>query len=114
MASTVGPVAGALTTSVAALVVVVPNAFVNFAPNFVPLCAVVVAGVVYEPDVAPEIGENEVAPGASENHCTVGAAQFAGVEPTAMNVAAAGAVTVSADGCNVIDGAAEHTAALTV
>jgi len=49
---------------------------------------------VYEADVAPEIAENEIAPGASEDHCTVGAEQFAGVEPAAVNVAAAGAVTV--------------------
>ena len=86
--------AGALTVSVAGLVVVEPNAFVNVASYFVPLCAIVVGGVVYEADIAPEIAENEIAPGASEDHCTVGAEQFAGVEPAAVNVAAAGAVTV--------------------
>ena len=83
-----------MTVSVAALVVVDPNAFVNFASYLVPLCAVVVGGVIYETDIAPEIDENEVAPGASEDHCTVGAKQLAGVEPAAVNVAAAGAVTV--------------------
>jgi hypothetical protein len=87
---------------------------VNVASYIVALCAVVVAGVVYDTNVAPEIGVNEVAPGASEDHCTVGAAQFAGVEPAAVNVAAAGAVTVSADGCVEIDGAAAHAGALTV
>ena len=91
---TVGARGCALTVNVAAVVVVDPNAFVNVASYFVPLCAIVVDGVVYEADVAPEIAENESAPGASEDHCTVGAKQFAGVEPAAVNVAAAGAVTV--------------------
>ena len=93
-ASICGPLPLAFYVSVAGLVVVEPNALVNVASYFVPLCAVVVAGVVYDADVAPEIGENELAPGASEDHCTVGAAQLAGVEPAAVNVAAAGAVTV--------------------
>jgi len=80
-----------LTVSVAGLVVVDPNALVNVASNFVALCPVVVAGVVYDADVAAVIGVNELAPGASDDHCTVGAAQFAGVEPAAVNVAVAGA-----------------------
>jgi len=83
-----------LTVSVAALVVVDPNAFVNVASYFVPLCAVVVGGVVYVADVAPLTGENDVAPAASADHCTVGAAQPAGVEAAATNVAVAGAPTV--------------------
>ncbi len=83
-----------MTVSVAALVVVDPNAFVNVASYFVAFCAVVVGGVVYETDLAPGIAENELLPGASENHCTLGAEQFAGAEPAAINVAAAGAVTV--------------------
>jgi hypothetical protein len=86
--------AGAFTVRVAAIVVVEPNAFANVVSYRVPLCAVVVAGVVYDADVAPEIAVNEVAPGASEDHCTLGAEQLAGVEPAAVNVAAAGAVTV--------------------
>lgn len=107
-------VAGAVTVRVAALVFVGPLSLVNVASYFVPLCAVVVGGVVYEADVAPLIGVNEVAPGALEDHCTVAAEQFAGVEAAAVNVAAAGAVTVWSDGLVVIDGAATHTGAITV
>jgi hypothetical protein len=50
-ASICGPLLLALTVSVAGLVVVEPNAFVNVASYFVPLCAVVVADVVYDADV---------------------------------------------------------------
>jgi hypothetical protein len=86
--------AGALTVSVAAVVVVDPELLVNVAWYLVPLSVIVVAGVVYEPALAPEIAVNELAPGASEDHRTLGAEQLAGVEPAAVNVAAAGAVTV--------------------
>ena len=58
---------GALTVSVAARVFVEPWALVNVASYLVPLCAVVVAGVVYDPDVAPLIGVNEPAPGAARH-----------------------------------------------
>ena len=64
--------------------------------------------------VAPVIAVNELAPGASDCHCTEGAAQLLGVEPAALNDAVAGAVTVALAGCDVIAGAAEHNAALTV
>jgi hypothetical protein len=106
---------GALTVSVASRVFVEPWALVNVASYLVPLCAVMVAGVVYEADVAPLILVNVVAPGALEDHCTLDAAQFAGVEPAALNVAAAAAVTVSFDGWVVIAGDAAHAGgALTV
>jgi hypothetical protein len=84
---------GAFTVSVAGLVVVDPNALVNTASNRVPLCATLVAGVVYDVEVAPLIGENPPAPGGSEYHCTDGAPQLGGVDPAAENVPAAGAVT---------------------
>ena len=105
---------GGLTVNVTAFVVVEPNAFVNTASNFVPDSATVVAPVDSVVDVAPPIGVNEPAPGASDCHCTDGAAQFAGVEPAAVNVAAAGAVTVTPDGCVTIAGAAAHDGELTV
>ena len=106
--------AGALTVSVTALVVVDPNALVNVASYFVPLCAVVVVGVVYDPDVAPEIGENEPAPGACEDHCTLGAEQFAGVERPPRTTPTPAPSPSGADGCVVIDGAAAHAGAFTV
>jgi hypothetical protein len=113
-ASMLTPAPLALTVSVAAVVVVEPNAFVNVASYLVPLCATVVAGVVYDVDVAPVIAVNELAPGASEDHCTVGAEQFTGVDPAAVNVAVAGAVTVTLDGLVVTDGSAAHAGGLTV
>jgi hypothetical protein len=65
-------------------------------------------------DFAPLIAENDDAPGASEYHCTVGAEQFAGVDPPALNVAVAGALTVWLEGCSVIAGDAAHDGAFTV
>jgi hypothetical protein len=46
------------TVNVAGFVVVHPNALANTASNFVPLCPTLVAGVAYEVEVAPLIGEN--------------------------------------------------------
>ena len=91
-----------------------PNAFVNTASYLVPDWAAVVAPVDSVVDVAPLIAVNELAPGASDCHCTDGAAQLLGVEPAAVNVAAAGAVTVTLAGCVTIAGAAEHDGELTV
>lgn len=65
------------------------SAIQSVRPTCVPLWAVVVPGVVYEPDVAPLMGVNVVDPGACADHCTVGAAQLAGVEAAAVNVAVA-------------------------
>jgi len=83
-----------LTVSVAAFVVADPNALVNTASYLVPDWLVLVAPVERLVEVAPVIAVKLLAPGASDCHCTVGAAQLLGVEPAAVNVAAAGAVTV--------------------
>src|SRR5277367_4619438 len=107
-------VVGALTVSVAAFVVVDPNALVNTASYSVPDSLVVVAPVDSVAAVAPVIGVNELAPGASDSHCTVGAAQLAAVEPAAVNDPAAGAVTVTLVGCVTTAGAAPQTGAMTV
>jgi hypothetical protein len=56
------------TVRVAALVVALPAEFVNTASYFVPDCATVVAGVVYDAEVAPEIAVNDDAPGAWDSH----------------------------------------------
>ena len=57
-----------LTINVAALLVALPTELVATHSYSVPLLAIVVAGVVYEALVAPEIDENEPAPGASCFH----------------------------------------------
>ncbi len=54
------------------------------------------------------------APGAFEDHCTLGASQLAGVEPFALKLAGAGAVTTWSLGCSSIAGAAEQGGGLTV
>ena len=58
----------AVTVRVAAVVVALPAEFVNTASYFVPDSANVVAGVVYDADVAPEIAVNDDAPDASDSH----------------------------------------------
>jgi hypothetical protein len=51
----VGACPTALTVKVAVVLVMLPNAFVTCTLNVDPLSAVVVAGVVYDEDVAPLI-----------------------------------------------------------
>jgi len=102
--------AGALTVSVAALVVVEPDAFVNTASYSLPDCDVVVPLMVSVADVAPETFVKVEPPLVETSHCTVGAEQLAGVEAAAVNVAVAPAVTVALAGCVVIAGAAEQGA----
>jgi len=98
-----GAVSGGLTVSVAALDVAEPCELVAVTSYLVPDCDAVVGGVVYEADVAPEIGLKVMAPGASLDHCKVGAGL---PDAAAVNVAVAGAVTVWLAGCVVMVGAA--------
>ena len=69
---TTGALLGGATVSVAAVVVAEPAVFVNTARYCVPLCAVVVAGVVYVVEVAPEMFVNVELPAGADCHCTVG------------------------------------------
>jgi hypothetical protein len=66
---------------------------------------VLVGEIVNVVDVAPEMFVNVVPPSVDCCHCTVGAEQPGGVEPAAVNVAAAGAVTVTSVGWVVMAGA---------
>src|SRR5215831_343476 len=109
---TVGATHAGLTVSVAALLFVEPPAVVNTARNLLPDIAVVVGDTVSVVDVAPETFVNVVPPSVDCCHCTVGAEQLVGVFAAAVNVAAAGAVTVTSVGWVVTVGATH--AALTV
>jgi hypothetical protein len=101
--------AGLLTVSVAAFELAEPNEFVNTARYWLPLWVSVVPATERVVDVAPLMFANVVPPSVDTCHCTVGAAQLAGVEPAAVNVAVPPTVTVALAGCVVIDGADEHT-----
>jgi hypothetical protein len=109
---TVGATHAGFTVSVAALLLVEPAELVNTARNLLPDCDVLVGEIVSVVDVAPETLVNVVPPSVDCCHCTVGAEQPGGVEPAAVKVAAAGAVTVTSVGCVVMAGATH--AALTV
>ena len=63
-----GAVSGGLTVNVAADEVAEPCELLAVTSYLVPDCAAVVAGVVYEADVAPLIAVNEEPPGASLDH----------------------------------------------
>jgi len=100
------------TVSVAALDVVDECAFVNTAWYSLPFNPVELA-IDNVPDVAPLMFVNVVPPLVLTCHWIVAAEQPAGTAPSAtVNDAAAGAVTVSLDGCVAITGSAEHTGAV--
>jgi hypothetical protein len=112
---TVGATHAGFTVSVAALLVAEPALLVNTARYLLPDCDVLVGEIVSVVDVAPVTFVNVVPPSVDCCHCTVGAEQPAGVEPAAVNVASAGAVTVTLVGCVVTLGATQTgAAALTV
>jgi len=102
---TLGATHAGLTVSVAALLFVEPAAFANTARYRLPDNAVLVGEIVNVVDVAPERLVNVVPPSVDTCHCTVGAEQLGGVEPAAVKVTAAGAVTVTLAGCVVMLGA---------
>ena len=110
---------GALTVSVAGLLSLDPASFLNTARNLSPDSEVFVSSIESVGEVAPdtfppETSFHEPPPSVETSHWIDGGPQFSGVEADALNVAVAGAVTVSFLGCAVIDGVAEHAGGLTV
>jgi hypothetical protein len=82
-----------LTVNAAEPLSVEPAALVKTARYSLPDSETLVGLIDNVVDVAPET-LLQVTPLVESCHCTLGAAQFTGVDPAALNDAAAGAVTV--------------------
>jgi hypothetical protein len=95
----------AVTVSVAAALVALPAEFVTVTVNCDPLSAVVVAGVVYEVEVAPLIAVPPLF-----HWYVMGAVPVAAM----TNVAVCPAITVLLAGCVVMDGAVAGTLTVSV